>query len=200
MRVKPQNRRQHEHRCNHGVHKKLHRRIHLALVAEHANQQRHRNQRCFPEEIKEEQIKRHEHANQRRFQNQQQDEEFLHPLVNRLPRNQHAQGSEKRSQHHQPHRDAVHAHVVVDVGSGDPLLVDLELKAASARDGNRPADAEKATNVISEITSAKTRMSRSRRGSSSSSNAARQRHERHQRKNERAETVRVHRPIPIQTM
>ena len=128
MRVKPKDRRQHEHRADHGVHEELHRGINFALVAKNSNQQRHRDQSGFPEEVKEKQIKRREHADQRRFHDQEQDEKFLHPVVNRIPGNQNAQRRKKCGQYHQPQRDAVDPHVVMDVGSQNPLPVDLKLK------------------------------------------------------------------------
>jgi hypothetical protein len=65
-----------------------------------------------------------------RLQDQQQNEEFLHPLVNRMPGNQHAQGREERGQHHQPDGNSVNAHVVMNVGGRNPDFVDLELERA----------------------------------------------------------------------
>ncbi len=51
-------------------------------------------------------------------------------IVNRGPRNQHAQRREERSQHHQPDGNSVNAHVVMNVGRGDPDFVDLEFEGA----------------------------------------------------------------------
>ena len=68
LRVKPQNCRQHEHRRNHRVQKEFHRSIHASFVPIHTNQQSHRDQRGFPEEVKEEQIKRDENPDQRGLQ------------------------------------------------------------------------------------------------------------------------------------
>src|SRR5580692_2418745 len=132
VRVEPQYRSQHEHRGDHGVHEKLYGGVNLALVAEDANQQGHGDQRGFPEEIEEEEVERSEDADQRSLHNKKEDKEFLHAIVNRLPRDQHAQRSQERGQHHQPHGDAVHGHVVVDVGSGNPLLVNFVLEASLA--------------------------------------------------------------------
>ena len=81
LRIQPEDRGQHEDRGDHGVHEKLHCGVDIALVAEHADQQRHRDQRGFPEEVEEEEIERGEDADQRGLQNQQQDEEFLHAIV-----------------------------------------------------------------------------------------------------------------------
>jgi len=42
--------------------------------------------------------------------------------------NQHAKRGKKRSQDHQPQRNAVNSHVVVNVGTVDPRVIDFELK------------------------------------------------------------------------
>src|SRR5208282_4274484 len=96
LRIQPNNRRQHERRAEEGEQKKLHRGVNLASMAVHADQQRHRNQRRFPEEVEQEQVERGENADQSRLKDQQKDEEFLHSLVNRSPGNQHAQRREER--------------------------------------------------------------------------------------------------------
>jgi len=70
MRVQPEDCRQHEHGADHGVHEKLYRGVNFALVAEDADQQRHRDQRGFPEEVKEKEIERGEDADQRGFEKQ----------------------------------------------------------------------------------------------------------------------------------
>ena len=128
--VEPQNRRQHKYGSDHGVEEELHRRVHLPPVAVHADQQRHGDQRGLPEEVEEEQIEGDKHADQRGFQHQQNDEEFLHPLADRLPGNQHAERSEKRGQHDQPRRNSVHADVIVNIGSRNPGVIDFKLEAA----------------------------------------------------------------------
>ena len=169
-------------------------------MAENADQQRHGNQRGFPEEIEEEQIQRSEHADQRRFQNQQQDEKFLHPLVNRLPRNQHAQRREKCGEHHQPQRNAVDPHVVVNVRSRNPLPVDLILKTGlSAMEINRQMQRQhKRQQRNDQRENADVAIPARQQHQQQS---ARQRNERHQRKNDGAEIVRAHRaPIHIQIM
>ena len=99
-------------------------------MAVHADQQCHRDQRRFPEEIEQEQVERGENANQSRFQNQQQDKEFFDPLMNRSPRNQHAQWREERIQHHQPDGNSVNAHVVMNVRRRHPDFVDFKLERA----------------------------------------------------------------------
>jgi hypothetical protein len=50
--IKPQNRGEHEHRCDHGVQEEFHCGINAASVAINADQQSHRDQRGFPEKVK----------------------------------------------------------------------------------------------------------------------------------------------------
>src|SRR5258708_40298172 len=65
---------------------------------------------------------------ERRLENEKKDKKFLRPLVNRVPGNQYAQRRQKRSQHHQPQRNAVNPHVIVNVRRCDPLEIDLVLE------------------------------------------------------------------------
>ena len=201
--VEPKNCRQHEHRADDGKQEILHRGVDPPSVAVHADQQRHRNQRRFPEEVEQEQIERGENADQGRFQDQQQDEEFLDPLVDRSPRNQHAQRREESRQHHQPDGNSVNAHVVMNVGSRDPDFIDLELEGVviavqiyrqMQRGHKRQHGDDQRKNLDVAITA----------GNQQNQQPAHGRDEGHQRKNDGAETFHVHRThihrTPIQTM
>ena len=151
------------------IQEELHRRIDAPLVAIHADQQRHRDQRGFPEEVEQEKIERDEDADQRRLQHQQQNEEFLHPVVDRPPRDQHAQRHQEGGQQHQPQRDAVDPEVVVDVGSRDPGPLISNWKPARSAVRSVRADAAKAGSATQATTlRANQRISRSRRGNNSS--------------------------------
>ena len=65
---------------------------------------------------------------------QQEEVELLGADGDGLPRSQHRQRSEEGGEHDQPDRDAVDAHVVVDVGAGDPGSVDFKLKTRLSGD------------------------------------------------------------------
>src|SRR5581483_9249818 len=80
--VQPKNRGQHENRSDHGVQKELDRGIHLPSMTIHADQQRHRDERGFPEEIKQEQIQGSEDTYQAGLKYQKQNEEFFDAIVN----------------------------------------------------------------------------------------------------------------------
>jgi hypothetical protein len=90
LRVQPQDRGQHKHRRDHRVEEEFDGRVDLSPVAIDADQQGHRDQRRFPEEIEEKKVERGEDPDQGGLEDQQQDEEFLHALVDRIPRDQHA--------------------------------------------------------------------------------------------------------------
>ncbi len=130
--IEPDDGRQHEDRGNHGVEEKLDGGVDPALVSEDADDESHRDQRGFPEEVKEKEIERDEDADHRRLQQQQKDEELLHAIVDRLPGGKDAERNQEGGQHDQPERDAVDPDVVVDVGAGDPAQVLLIGKAARA--------------------------------------------------------------------
>ena len=49
--------------------------------------------------------------------------------MNRFPGNEDTKRCEESGQHDQPHGEAIHAHVVVDVWAGDPLLINFVLEA-----------------------------------------------------------------------
>src|ERR1039457_448914 len=95
-----------------------------------ADDQRHRNQGGFPEEVEEEQVERDEAADHRSLEDQHQDEKFFHLSIYRLPRNQNAQRREERGQHYQPHGDAIDPEVVVNVGMRNPRQILMALEAA----------------------------------------------------------------------
>src|SRR5580658_2763009 len=198
--IQPEDSHQHEHGRDHRIQKEFHRRVYLALVAEHPDQQRHGNQRRFPEEIEQEQIERSEDADQRGFQNQQNDEEFFNPVMDRFPRDQHAQRRQERGKQHQPQRNAVDTHVVVDVGAGNPLLVDVVLESGlrpmkinrkMQRKNKREQRKDQRKNA--NVTVAAWEQNQQQRPG--------QRGKRHQRQNVRAPAVGVHRaPVHSQIM
>src|SRR3954471_4335641 len=56
--IEPQNARQHEYRRDHRVQEELDRRVNPASVSPYPDQQSHRNQSCFPKEVKQEKVQR----------------------------------------------------------------------------------------------------------------------------------------------
>src|SRR6185312_944922 len=185
-------------RRDHRVQEELHRRIHLAPVAEHSDQQRHGNERGFPEEVEEEQIKGDEDADESGFHDQQQNKKFLYPVVDGVPRDQHAQRSKECGEDHQPQRNSIHAHVIMNIGMGDPGAIDLELKAAPGavkvrRQVQRDNEVEQRDDQRENADVAVAPRKEQKQQSAS------QRNKRDQRENRGIESQAVHR-VPTQTM
>src|ERR1035438_9673765 len=132
--VQPDHRRQHKHRRDHGVQEELHGSVNFPSMPVHADDQRHGNQRGFPEEIEEEQVERNEDADHRGLEHRHKDEKFLHPVADGVPRDEHAHRHQEGGQDDQPHGDAIDAKVIVDVGVGNPGDVLLELEPALPAD------------------------------------------------------------------
>jgi hypothetical protein len=98
-------------------------------VAKHADEQGHRNQRRFPEEVEDKQVEGNEDAEQRSFHHQKKDKKFLHPLLNGSPGNQHAKWSKKCGEHHQPHGDAIDSEVVMNIWSSNPCAIEFKVES-----------------------------------------------------------------------
>src|SRR5260370_41927968 len=95
------------------------------FVSVHADQERHGNQRSFPEHVEQEHVQRQENADHRRLQDQEENEELLYAIVDRLPGDQDAKRDKQSSEQHQPHGDTVHAQVITD-SLADPGTASLE--------------------------------------------------------------------------
>src|SRR6266436_3477560 len=76
--IEPQNSRQHENRSDHRIKKEFDRRINLPSMAVHANEQRHGDQRRFPEKIEQKKVERDEDSDEGGLQHKGADEEFFH--------------------------------------------------------------------------------------------------------------------------
>ena len=83
--AQPQDRQQHQDRACHGVQEELDRRIHTLRAAPDADQEIHRHEREFPEDVEQEQVLRQENAHHADFEQQEEDHEFLDALFDRRP-------------------------------------------------------------------------------------------------------------------
>src|ERR1700723_2227579 len=118
--------------------------------------------------------------------------------MNRRPGNQHAQRRKKCSEPHQPEREAVNPHVIVDIRSGNPLPVDLVLKLSlPAMEINRQVQRQNKSQQCDDKSKNANVAVAARQQHQQQS--AHERHERHESKNDRAEIVGAHR-TPIQIM
>src|SRR3954469_8351767 len=131
--VEPNNGCEHEDRGDHGVQEELYGSVNASLVSVHADDQRHRDQRGFPEDVEEEEVERYEDAEHRRLKQQHEDEEFFYAPVYRVPLNDDAEGNKECGQYDQPKRNPIDTEVIVDVGRRHPNFVDCELEAGTRR-------------------------------------------------------------------
>ena len=84
--VEGQDAEQHQHRADQGVKEELDRRVELPRPAPDADQEVHRDQHHFPEDVEQEEVERHEDADHAGLQQQQQDVVFLLPVGDRRER------------------------------------------------------------------------------------------------------------------
>ena len=123
--------RQHQHRAEQGVEEELVGRVDPVLAAPDADDQEHRHQAEFEEQVEQHQVQRAEHADDQGLEDQERGHIGRHPLVDREPRGRDADRHQERGQQHEQDRDPVHAHAVVQ--AREPGVVFHELEAGVGR-------------------------------------------------------------------
>ncbi len=104
-------RHQHQNRAEEGIKEELEARVNTVRAAPDANDQEHRDQARFEEDIKEHEIQRHEHAEHQRLKQQEGDHVFLDARFH-IPACRNNQRHHEGGQHHEEHGNTVHAHFV----------------------------------------------------------------------------------------
>jgi hypothetical protein len=112
VRVHGEHGEQHQHRTQQRVEEQLERGVDAPGAAPDADNQEHRDQDAFEEDVKHHHVEGAEHADHQRFQDQEGDHVFLHPVGDRLPTGKHADRRQQCGQQHEQHGNAVDAHVV----------------------------------------------------------------------------------------
>jgi hypothetical protein len=97
--------------------------------------QEHRNQAAFEEQVEQEQVQRHEDADHQRLEQEERDHVLLDPVGDVPGRGDH-QRHQERGQHHEQHRDAVHADLVLEPHEPLPLLDELEVRVRGIEAGH----------------------------------------------------------------
>ena len=121
-------RRQHQDAAERRVEDELERGVDAALAAPDADEQEHRDQHRFPEEVEQEQVLRDERAHHRELDQEHHRVEELHVLRDRGERAGDDQRAEERGQQHEQDVVAVEADLVVHAPVGDPRQPGLELQ------------------------------------------------------------------------
>ena len=101
--------------------------VNAILAAPHADDDEHRDQRRFEEDVEENGIQRHEDADHDNFQQQEGDHVFLDALLDRIPACQHTERHEESGEDNEEHGDAIDAEMIGgDVAEPFMLLDHLE--------------------------------------------------------------------------
>jgi hypothetical protein len=115
---------QHQHRAEQRVEEELERRVDAPLAAPHADDDVHRDQAAFEEDVEQHDVERAEDADHQRFQDQEGDHVGLDALLDRFPAGQDRQRHQEGRQDDEQHGDAVDAHVVGDAAVQPVDLLD----------------------------------------------------------------------------
>ena len=135
--------------------KNLMRRVHAPRTAPHADDEEHRDQHRFPEEVEQQRVERGEHADHQAFHDQEGGEVLRRALLDDRPRGDDHRHGDERGQQDQRQRDAVDAEVVSRVQRRDPgqLLDELEVEGRGVEAGvQRDGRAANATTAVASAT------------------------------------------------
>ena len=114
-------REQHQHRAEQRVEEELEARVDAPLAAPHPDDQEHRDQAGFEEQVEQHEVERAEHADHQRFEHEEGDHVFLDAAARSLSQEARMhKRHQERGQDHEQHRDAVDAHLVVDRRRASP--------------------------------------------------------------------------------
>jgi hypothetical protein len=104
---------QHQHRAKQRVEEEFERGVDAPLAAPHTDDDEHRNEAAFKEDVEDDDIQRAEHADHQRFQHQKRDHVFFQTRRDGRAR-QNTRWHQESGQDDKQHRNAVHAHLVGD--------------------------------------------------------------------------------------
>ena len=116
----PQDGDQHQQAPRHREEEELDRRVDPPLAAPDADQQVHRDQHHFPEDVEQEEVVGEQRAEHAGGEQEERGAEQRPVLADPLPRAEHHDRQQQDAEHHERHRDAVHRQVVADAVARDP--------------------------------------------------------------------------------
>ena len=105
---------QHEERTDHRVQDELYRGVDPSLASPYADQEIHRDQHDFPENVKQHQVERAEHSDHARLERKETDHERFDFFRYRLPGRENGQRRQKGCQDHQEKADAVNPEMMAE--------------------------------------------------------------------------------------
>ena len=118
---------QHEHRTEEGVEEELDGGVDAVRSAPDTDNQEHRYQHRFPEDVEQHRIQCGEHAVHQAFHDQEGGHVLRRLVLDHLPAGQHHQYRGKRGEDNQRHGNAIDTEVIVGAEGSDPGHILLEL-------------------------------------------------------------------------
>ena len=118
--AQPQDGQQHQDGTGHRVQEELDGGIDAARSAPDADQEVHRDEREFPEDVEQEQVLRQEDAHHAHFQQQEEDHEILDALFDRRPGGEDGDRGQEGGQQNQQDAQPIHAEVIMRYSSPPP--------------------------------------------------------------------------------
>ena len=115
------------------VNEELYRGVVLVGSSPDGNEEVHRDEHRFPENVKQDEIKRAEDADHGRFHEQDADHELLHPLLDCCPRTEHADRCKQCCKEDEEDGNPVNTEGIVDIVRWYPGDMFAELKEGRCR-------------------------------------------------------------------
>ena len=118
-----QNGDQQQYRAEQRIEEELEGCINTVFAAPDTDDQIHRDQHRFKEDVEQHQIQRQEHAEHHGLQQHERHHIFAHTLLDRLPARQNTDRRQQRGEKDKENGNPVDAHLVGDVETGQPVML-----------------------------------------------------------------------------
>ena len=112
----------HKHRARQRVHKELDSRVLRAvrIVSPNTDEEIHRHQTNFPEQVEQEQVEGNKHTHHAHFQQQEQGKKFLDPMIDDARRIKQTQRGQQSGEPNERHAQAICAQMVLNAQHRNP--------------------------------------------------------------------------------
>jgi hypothetical protein len=129
-----QNGNQHQNGTSHGVKEELDRGIHAARSTPNTDEEVHRDEGEFPEDVEQEEILREEDAHHAYFQKEEEDHEVLHAVFHGCPCGEDGDRREEGGEQDKKNAQTIHGEIIVDVpaSDSDPRVFGFQLQVRAS--------------------------------------------------------------------
>ncbi len=128
---------EHQHRPGHREQKELERSSNAVRASPDADHHEHRHQHQLPEDVENKQVEGHKRADHPCLEQEEDEAPGLGTRLNRSKRRNRRDRSHERRQQHEPNRNAVYRHVVVNAVAGNPYDVLVAMERATHVDSKK---------------------------------------------------------------